>query len=75
VNVASRIELLAPEGGISISRQVYDEVRNEFERPMKSIGKKRLKHVNVPIVVYRVVLQWEGKPGRANRTFNSAAHP
>jgi adenylate cyclase len=74
VNVASRIEPLTPEGGDSISRQVYDQVRNGFEGPVKSVGKKRLKQVDVPIEVYRVVLPWEGKPGRANRTFNSAAH-
>ncbi|MFZ0892559.1 MAG: adenylate/guanylate cyclase domain-containing protein [Thermoplasmata archaeon] len=70
VNVASRIEPLAPEGGISISRQVYDQVRNKFELPMKSVGKKRLKHVKVPVEVYCVVLPWECKPGRAKRSAN-----
>ena len=67
VNVASRIEPLAPEGGISISRQVYDQIRNKFDLPMKSVGKKRLKHVDVAVEVYRVVLPWEGKPGTRNK--------
>jgi hypothetical protein len=65
VNVASRIESLAPEGGISLSWQVYDPLRNKFELPIKSVGKKRLKHVGVPVKVYRIVLPWEGKSSHA----------
>lgn len=60
VNVASRIEPLAPAGGICVSQQVYDQIKNKFEFPLASLGKKGLKNVAEPIEVYRVVFPWEG---------------
>ena len=59
VNVASRIEPLADDGGVCLTRQVYDNIRNKFEIPMKSIGTKPLKNVLVPIEVFRMVMPWE----------------
>ena len=59
VNVASRIEPLASPGGISITEQVYDQIRNKFEFPFVSLGKQNLKNVQEPVEVYRVVLPWE----------------
>ena len=37
VNVASRIGPFAENGGISLSRQVYDQVQNKFELPLVTI--------------------------------------
>jgi len=59
VNVASRIEPLSDDGGVCITRQVYDHVQNKFELPMKSLGTPPLKNVGVPIEVYKMVLPWE----------------
>ena len=59
VNVASRIEPLAPPGGISISEQVYHQIRNKFEFPFVSIGRQNLKNVQGPVEVYNAVLPWE----------------
>jgi TolB-like protein/class 3 adenylate cyclase/Tfp pilus assembly protein PilF len=59
VNVASRVEPLAAEGGICISRQVYDQVRNKFELPLISLGERVLKNVSAPVEVFRVGLPWE----------------
>jgi len=59
VNVASRIEPLAAAGGICVTEQVYDHVRNKFEFPLYSIGRKELKNVGEPTEVFRVVLPWE----------------
>ena len=59
VNVASRIEPLAMPGGICVSQQVYDHVKNKFEFPLVSIGKKELKNVGEPMEVYKVVMPWE----------------
>jgi adenylate cyclase len=61
VNIASRIEPLAPPGGICVSQQVYDQVKNKFEFPLLSLGERNLKNVSEPVQVYRVVLPWEKK--------------
>jgi class 3 adenylate cyclase/tetratricopeptide (TPR) repeat protein len=58
VNVASRIEPLAEDGGVCITRQVYDHVQNKFELPLVSLGNESLKNVSTPVEVYRVVMPW-----------------
>ncbi len=59
VNVASRIESLAEDGGVRLTRQVYDQVQNKFEPPLKSLGVTSLKNLNIPIEVYKMVMPWE----------------
>jgi adenylate cyclase len=59
VNVASRIEPLASPGGVCITEQVHDQIKNKFELPLTSIGKKELKNVGEPVEVYRVLFPWE----------------
>jgi TolB-like protein/tetratricopeptide (TPR) repeat protein len=59
VNVASRIEPLAEDGGVCITRQVYDHVLNKFERPLMSLGPKALKNVSALVEVYKMVMPWE----------------
>jgi adenylate cyclase len=59
VNIASRIESLSTDGGICLTRQVYDQVQNKFELQLASVGRKGLKNVAEPVEVYRVVLPWE----------------
>lgn len=61
VNVASRIEPLAEEGGVCLTRQVYDLVCNKFQVPMESLGLKSLKNVDVPMEVFKMVMPWESK--------------
>lgn len=58
VNVASRIESLSDDGGVCLTRQVYDHVQNKFELPLKSVGNKLLKNVASPIEVFRMVMPW-----------------
>jgi TolB-like protein/Tfp pilus assembly protein PilF len=59
VNVASRIESLSDSGGVCLTRQVYDEVQNKFELPLRSIGAKSLKNLRAPMEVFRMVMPWE----------------
>ena len=59
VNIASRIQSLAEDGGVSLTRQVYDQVHNKFDLPLTSLGSKSLKNVSVPVEVYRMALPWE----------------
>ncbi|HZY94504.1 MAG TPA: adenylate/guanylate cyclase domain-containing protein [Candidatus Bathyarchaeia archaeon] len=59
VNIASRIQSLAENGGICITRQVYDQVQNKFELPFKSLGTQSLKNVSAPLEVYKMILPWD----------------
>ena len=59
VNVASRIEPLAEDGGVCLTQEVYNHVRNKFELPLSSLGPKTLKNVAESIEVYKVVMPWE----------------
>ena len=59
VNIASRIEPLAEDGGVCLTRQVYDNVQNKFDLPLISLGSKSLKNVNSPMEVYRILMPWE----------------
>ena len=65
VNVASRIEPLAEDGGVCLSRQVFDQVMNKFELPLISLGPKTLKNLSSPVEVYMMEMPWqEGNEGR-----------
>ncbi len=52
VNVASRIQALAPPGGICISERVFEEIRNKPDLAVRDLGEKALKNVTRPIRVY-----------------------
>ena len=52
VNIASRIQALAPPGGTCISERVYEEIRNKPEFEVKDLGEQQLKNVPRPIRVY-----------------------
>ena len=57
VNVASRIEPLAQPGGICLSQQVYDSIRNKSDLNVVKMGEVELKNVELPMAVYRVNLE------------------
>lgn len=62
VNIASRMEPLAEPGGICVTGQVYDQVKNKIEFPFSSLGTRELKNVGDPIAVYKAILPWEERP-------------
>jgi adenylate cyclase len=59
VNIASRIEPLAEDGGVCITRQVYDHVHSKVDLRFSSMGLKSLKNVTEPMEVYLMVMPWE----------------
>ncbi|HEV2138517.1 MAG TPA: adenylate/guanylate cyclase domain-containing protein [Nitrososphaerales archaeon] len=59
VNLASRLHELAEPGGICISGQVFDLIRNNREFRTVPLGKRQLKNVNMPVEAYRVLLPGE----------------
>ena len=59
VNVASRIEPLATPGGLCISGQVFEAIRNKVPNQFVKLEPQALKNVRLPIEVYRAQLPWD----------------
>ena len=53
VNVAVRLESIAPVGGICISDDVYRQVRAKVDVDFRDIGEQTLKNIVRPIHVYQ----------------------
>ena len=68
VNIASRIYPFATPSGVCVSEQVYDQVRNKFEFPILSLGRKELKNVGESVEVFRVAMPWEQQTGKEEIT-------
>ena len=58
VNVASRIEPLAEDGGVCVTRPVRDFVKGKVDIPLSSLGAKTLKNVAEPMEVYQMLMPW-----------------
>lgn len=58
VNVAARVEPLAPPGGICLSGVAYEHVRNKVAFAFERMGPRSLKGVLDPVEIYRVALPW-----------------
>ena len=56
VNIASRIEGLADPGGVCISRNAYDHVRNKLSLSYDYLGEHNLKNIIHPVRVYKILL-------------------
>lgn len=54
VNVAARLEALAPPGGICISRTVRDHIRKQRDLSFDDLGFQTLKNIAHPISAFRV---------------------
>lgn len=54
VNITSRIEELAEEGGICISRAVYEQVKHKLNCEFEYVGSQLLKNIPDPVEVFRI---------------------
>jgi len=59
VNVAARIEGLAESGGICISRNTYNHVRDKLELGYEYLGEHSVKNIKRPVRVYKVLMDPE----------------
>jgi TolB-like protein/class 3 adenylate cyclase/Tfp pilus assembly protein PilF len=58
VNIASRIQALAPPGGIYISEMVYRNIANKKGMDSVFIKEEKLKNVRTPIRIYEVLTEY-----------------
>jgi adenylate cyclase len=65
VNVASRLEPLAGPGGICVSEQVVDQIRNKLPVTCEDVVAPKLKNVEFPIRVYRLYAASDGEKASA----------
>ena len=54
VNVASRIESFATPGGVMLSDSAYEQIRNQADLEVVSLGRFKLKNVGRPFDIYAV---------------------
>ena len=57
VNVAARLETLAPAGGICISRAVQEQVRGKLDAVLTPLGPQPMKNLPEPVEVWRVEVE------------------
>lgn len=54
VNVAARIQALAPEGGVALSRLVRDQVKGKLPFEFDDMGEHTVKNIETPVHVFSV---------------------
>jgi adenylate cyclase len=57
VNVAARIEGIAEPGGICISRNAYDHVKDKLDLGFEYLGEYEVKNIKEPVLVYKVQME------------------
>ena len=56
VNIAARIEGLAEPGGVCISRNAYDHIRDKLNLGYEYLGEREVKNIKQPVRVYKVLM-------------------
>ncbi|MBD8890129.1 adenylate/guanylate cyclase domain-containing protein [Roseibium litorale] len=62
VNVAARLQELAPAGGITLSQSVFDQVRNKLALGFESLGAQTVRNVSEPVEAYVIRLGGKNEP-------------
>jgi len=62
VNIAARLQSLADPGGICVSEAVYQQVFQKLGLNFEDLGVQKLKNIEYPIRLYRVVLKGDNRP-------------
>jgi class 3 adenylate cyclase len=68
VNIAARMESLADKGGICISGNVYDQVKQKLDLKYNYLGEQKIKNIKEPVRAYWVL----SLPGTAAHRFIKA---
>ena len=54
VNIAARLEQIAPAGGICLSEDAYRQVRGKLDIPVVDAGEQNLKNISNPVRAFRI---------------------
>jgi class 3 adenylate cyclase len=57
VNIAARLEGIAPVGGICISRTVHEQVANKLSVQFADIGEQQVKNIPNPVHAYHIAMR------------------
>jgi adenylate cyclase len=71
VNIAARLEGIAPVGGICISRTVHEQVANKLSVQFADIGEQQVKNIPTPVHAYHI----EMRPDDAKASPHPAKRP
>ena len=66
VNVAARLESVAPVGGIAVSQSVRDHIGKRLDLVFEDLGERQLKNIERPIRVYSISLDQPSPNEAAN---------
>ena len=54
INIAARLEALAPPGGVLVSNTVYDQVRGKLPFTFEDVGERQVKNIERPVRMYQL---------------------
>jgi adenylate cyclase len=57
VNIAARIESLSEAGGICISRNVFEQIKNKLKLGYEYLGEHTVKNIPEPVQAYRILME------------------
>ena len=52
INIAARLEALAPSGGVLVANTVYDQVRGKLPFSFEDVGEQQVKNIEQPVRMY-----------------------
>jgi formylglycine-generating enzyme required for sulfatase activity/class 3 adenylate cyclase len=55
VNIAARLEQMAEPSTVLVSGAIYEQVKYKLIAGYQSLGDRRVKHINEPVPIYRVL--------------------
>jgi len=54
INIAARLEALAPPGGVLVSNTVHDQVRGKLPLTFEDVGERQVKNIEQPVRMYQL---------------------
>ena len=75
VNIAARLERLAPAGGICISGTVYEHIKDKLSLEYEYLGERIVKNITEPIRLYRIPTTSSDGSQRKTRDLNFPDQP